>query len=244
MAKLWLDLGNTRLKYWLTDDICQVITSDAKQHLQAPAELLIGLTDRFATLAPEFIGVSSVLGEQVNAQVAESLATLDIPFEFVHVDAHHPLLSSDYDASQLGVDRWLQILGAVDRKKRQCIVGCGTALTIDLTDHAHHLGGYIFPSIYLQRDALMSGTKQISIAASAFDSITQGTTTSDAVHRGILLSIVGAINEIGRRQSNYEFILTGGDAPILAQHLAHPVHIRDDLLLSGLMRYFDQEAAR
>lgn len=241
MSNLWLDLGNTRLKYWLADDIGQIITSDAKQHLQAPAELLIGLTDRFSALAPEFIGVSSVLGEEVNAQVAESLASLDIPFEFVHVDAHHPLLTSDYDAGQLGVDRWLQILGAVDSKKRQCIVGCGTALTIDLVDHAHHLGGYIFPSIYLQREALFSGTKQISISEGTFTSISEGVNTSDAVHRGILLSIVGAINEIARRNPNYEFTLTGGDAPLLAQHLNRPIHIKDSLLLNGLMRYFDQQ---
>ena len=33
---LWLDLGNTRLKYWLTDDIGQIVSHDAKQHLQAP----------------------------------------------------------------------------------------------------------------------------------------------------------------------------------------------------------------
>lgn len=240
MSKLWLDLGNTRLKYWLADDVGQIVTADAKQHLQAPAELLIGLTDRFDKLAPEFIGVSSVLGEEVNAQVSESLAALGIPFEFVHVDAHHRLLSSDYDAAQLGVDRWLQILGAVDRKKRQCIIGCGTALTIDLIDHAHHMGGYIFPSIYLQREALFSGTKQISISKGTFDSISAGNTTSDAVHRGILLSIVGAINEITRLHPNYEFTLTGGDASILAQHIIHPIHIRDNLLLNGLMRYFDQ----
>lgn len=239
MSNLWLDLGNTRLKYWLADDIGQIVTFDAKQHLQAPAELLIGLTDRFETLAPEFIGVSSVLGEEVNAQVAESLASLNIPFEFVHVDANHALLTSDYDAGQLGVDRWLQILGAVDRKKRQCVIGCGTAVTIDLVDHSHHLGGYIFPSIYLQREALFSGTKQISISEGNFNSISEGTTTSDAVHRGILLSIVGAINEIARRHPNYEFALTGGDAPVLAQHLNHPVHIRDNLLLNGLMRYFE-----
>lgn len=56
MSNLWLDLGNTRLKYWLADDIGQIITSDAKQHLQAPAELLIGLTDRFDTLALNLLG--------------------------------------------------------------------------------------------------------------------------------------------------------------------------------------------
>ena len=236
---LWLDLGNTRLKYWLTDDIGQIVAYDAKQHLQAPAELLMGLTDRFERYAPDFIGISSVLGEQINVRVAQTLSRLNIPFEFVHVDAQYPLMHSAYDATQLGVDRWLQMLGAVDKKKRQCVIGCGTAVTIDLIDHAEHLGGYIFPNIYLQRESLFSGTKQITISNGTFDSVSQGITTQDAVHRGILLSIVGAVNEISHRHPNFELIMTGGDANIIAQHINRSVRIRDDLLLNGLARYFD-----
>ncbi|PIE46847.1 MAG: pantothenate kinase [Gammaproteobacteria bacterium] len=238
MANLWIDLGNTRLKYWLIDEVGRVISADVKQHLSAPAELLMGLTYQFEKYAPNFIGISSVLGDNINAKVADNLAHLDIPFEFVHVDNQHPLMSSQYDPNQLGVDRWLQMLGVVDSSKRQCVIGCGTALTIDLIDHGKHLGGYIFPSIYLQREALFSGTKQISISSGEFDSIDQGLTTQDAVHRGILLSIVGAINEISHRHMNYELIMTGGDAPIISQHLQQPVHIRNDLLLNGLMRFF------
>lgn len=236
---LWLDLGNTRLKYWLTDEVGQIISHDARRHLQAPAELLMGLTDRFSHYAPDFIGISSVLGDELNAQVSDTLGRLDIPFDFVHVDARHPLMHSQYDAKQLGCDRWLQMLGAVDKKKRQCVVGCGTAVTIDLIDHATHLGGYIFPNIYLQRESLFSGTKQISISNGSFDSIAQGVTTEDAVHHGILLSIVGAINEITRRYPNFELIMTGGDAKMIAQHVNRPVRLRDDLMLNGLARYFE-----
>lgn len=236
---LWLDLGNTRLKYWLTDDIGQIVSHNARQHLQAPAELLMGLTDRFERYAPDFIGISSVLGDELNLKVANTLSRLDIPFEFVNVDASHALMSSRYDAKQLGCDRWLQMLGAVDKKKRQCVVGCGTAVTIDLIDHAEHLGGYIFPSIYLQRESLFSGTKQITISNGTFDNIAQGLNTQDAVHRGILLSIVGAINEITQRHPNFELIMTGGDATIIAEHVNRPVRLRDDLLLNGLSRYFD-----
>lgn len=238
MAKLWLDLGNTRLKYWLVDDVGQIIEADAKEHLLAPAELLMGLTDRIERYAPEFIGVSSVLGDVINANVANTLTGLSIPFEFVHVQPSHALLASRYDANQLGVDRWLQMLGAVDARRRQCVVGCGTALTIDLIDHAEHLGGYIFPNLYLQRDALFSGTRQITSSLGQFDSIQAGVSTSDAVHRGILLSVVGAVNEIHRRHPNYELIMTGGDASLISQHLNQTVHIRHDLLLNGLMRFF------
>jgi type III pantothenate kinase len=238
MSNLWLDLGNTRLKYWLTDEVGQLVTHQARQHLQAPAELLMGLTDRIERLAPEFIGISSVLGDQINASVAETLSHLGIAFEFVHVDSEHRLMRSNYDANQLGVDRWLQMLGVVDRKKRQCVIGCGTAVTIDLIDHAEHMGGYIFPNIYLQRESLFSGTKQITISNGVFDSIAPGICTQDAVHRGILLSIVGAINEISNRHPNFELIFTGGDAPIIAQHITRPVYIRNDLLLEGLGRFF------
>lgn len=235
---LWLDLGNTRLKYWQTDHIGQVIAFDAKQHLQAPAELLMGLSDRLARLEPEFIGISSVLGNAINARVSETLSHLGVPFEFVHVDSQHGLLKSEYEPSQLGVDRWLQMLGAVDKKKRQCVIGCGTALTIDLIDHSHHLGGYILPSIYLQREALLSGTKQIAISNGSFDSIHHGMTTQDAVHRGILLSIVGAIGQVSLQYPNFELVMTGGDASLIAQHIHQPVCIREDLLLNGLMRFF------
>lgn len=238
MIQLWLDLGNTRLKYWLTDEAGNILDSAAEQHLQAPADLLKGLTYRFERLNPDFIGVSSVLGQVTNTQVADSLARLDKPFEFAQVTAKHALMRSDYNASQLGVDRWLQMLGAVDNSKQQCVIGCGTALTIDLIDHGHHLGGYIFPSIYLQREALFSGTRQISIIDGTFDSIAAGTTTQDAVHRGILLSIVGAIEMIIKQHPSFELVMTGGDASIIAQHLSRQPAIQQDLLLQGLQRFF------
>ena len=49
MKKLWLDLGNTRLKYWMVDDD-NIIAHDAKEHLKAPNELLLGLLGTLASL--------------------------------------------------------------------------------------------------------------------------------------------------------------------------------------------------
>ena len=238
MTKLWLDLGNTRLKYWLTDDSGQVLDHAAEQHLQAPAELLKGLTFRLERLNPDFIGVSSVLGQAVNNHVAESLERLQKPFEFAQVHAKHALMSSDYNPAQLGVDRWLQMLGIIEPSKKQCVIGCGTAVTIDLVDQGHHLGGYIFPSIYLQRESLFSGTRQISIIDGTFDSIDSGTNTQDAVHHGLMLSIVGAINETIHRYPQFEITMTGGDAHTFEPHLSASVEIRQDLVLAGLQRFF------
>lgn len=238
MRKLWLDLGNTRLKYWLTDQDGNVIKKAAELHLQAPAELLLGLVDSFTSFEPTFIGVSSVLGAENNAHVMQTLQRLNVPTQLVQVDANHSIMSSDYDANQLGIDRWLQMIAVADKSEKLCVVGCGTALTIDLIENRHHLGGYIFPSIYLQREALMSGTRQISIPEAEFASISAGQTTSDAVHRGILLSLVGAINDTLHRHPDYQLVMTGGDADTIAQYLHRDAHIEQDLVLKGLQQYF------
>jgi len=52
MKALWLDIGNTRLKYWITEND-QIIEQDAELHLQSPADLLLGLIQHFRSLALE-----------------------------------------------------------------------------------------------------------------------------------------------------------------------------------------------
>lgn len=237
MTKLWLDLGNTRLKYWLIDEQDSVLEHDARLHLQAPAELLMGLSDKFKRLSPTFIGISSVLGDTINHSVRETLDNLGVDYQFAKVQSTHPQLTTDYDPNQLGVDRWLQMLGAVDGG-HQCIIGCGTAITIDIIENSHHLGGYIFPNARLQREALDTGTRQIDVQSGSFEQTCLATNTSDAVNHGILLNIVGAIHQIMKTHPQHTLIMTGGDAKLIARHLDYDAIIRQDLLLKGLKRFF------
>jgi len=76
--KLWLDLGNTRLKYWLTEGE-EIITSGAELHLQSPADLLLGLVDRFSNFQPSFVGVSSVLDTQANQRIKKNAKASEYP---------------------------------------------------------------------------------------------------------------------------------------------------------------------
>lgn len=237
MRKLWLDLGNTRLKYWVVDGDT-IITHDAKEHLKAPNELLLGLLGTLASFQPEFVGISSVLGDKINLTLTQTLQTLGVPFEFAKVNAHHELLISRYDPNQLGVDRWLQMLGVVNKDKKQCVVGCGTALTIDLIEHGVHLGGYILPNVYMQRHALYAGTQQISVKAGRFDSTALGQTTFDAVNHGVLFGVVGAVRAIQADYPDFVITLTGGGANMLNQQFHNQLLSEPELLLKGLRRYF------
>lgn len=249
MRQLWLDIGNTRLKYWLTSQ-GEMQANGAELHLQSPADLLLGLVDRFAQFSPHEIGISSVLDDSSNQRVQQILSRLNIPVRFASVQAQHQGLITGYDnPKQLGIDRWLQVLALAgqpqsgqqpSKQNQYCIVGCGTALTIDLLDDNQHLGGYILPSLYLQRDSLTQGTKGIKIPEQAFSDLYPGRNTSDAVHHGILLGLLGAIEKIMAHNPTRKIVLTGGDASVFASFLQQKTELifEPDLLLKGLMRFF------
>ncbi|MBF7684391.1 type III pantothenate kinase [Acinetobacter sp. B10A] len=240
MKNLWLDIGNTRLKYWITEHD-QTIDYLAELHLQSPADLLLGLLKYLKKQHIEHIGISSVLDAQNNTQIAKTLQQLNCPIVFAQVEQECAGLRCGYDVpSQLGIDRWLQMLAIAEPQKNYCIVGCGTALTIDLVENMQHLGGYILPNLYLQRDALIQNTKGIKIPDSAFQILTPGENTIDCVHHGILLGLVSSVEKVMQHKPHQQLILTGGDATLFAQHLFNfnPT-IVPDLLLKGLKSYID-----
>jgi type III pantothenate kinase len=238
MKNLWLDIGNTRLKYWISEND-QIIEHAAELHLQSPAELLLGLIQHFKSLNLHQVGVSSVQDKKNNERIQKILKFLDVPVSFAKVHAEYAGLRCAYeDTSKFGVDRWLQMLAVVNNpEQKYCVVSCGTALTIDLTDGLQHLGGYILPNLYLQRDSLIQNTKGIKIPDATFDELTPGRNTIDAVHHGILLSLVSTIEKVLDKYPG-KLILTGGDAPLFAKYLSqYQPSIETDLLLKGLQNY-------
>ncbi|MFN3893261.1 MULTISPECIES: type III pantothenate kinase [Acinetobacter] len=238
MKKLWLDIGNTRLKYWITEHD-QIIEQAAELHLQSPADLLLGLIQHFKALGLHQVGLSSVQDKINNERILSILESLHIPVIFAQVQAEYAGLICGYDEpSQLGIDRWLQVLAvATQAHENYCVISCGTALTIDLAQGQQHLGGFILPNLYLQRDSLIQNTKGIKIPDAAFSELNPGRNTIDAVHHGILLGLLSIIEKV-LRDFPAQLVLTGGDAPLFAQHLAqYQPRIEPDLLLKGLQHF-------
>ena len=238
MKKLWLDIGNTRLKYWITEHD-QIIEQAAELHLQSPADLLLGLIQHFKALGLHQVGLSSVQDKINNERILSILESLYIPVIFAQVQAEYAGLICGYDEpSQLGIDRWLQVLAvATQAHENYCVISCGTALTIDLAQGQQHLGGFILPNLYLQRDSLIQNTKGIKIPDAAFSELNPGRNTIDAVHHGILLGLLSTIEKV-LHDFPAQLVLTGGDAPLFAQHLSHHhPRIEPDLLLKGLQHF-------
>lgn len=238
MKKLWLDIGNTRLKYWITEHE-QIIEHAAELHLQSPADLLLGLIQHFKGLGLNQVGLSSVQDKLNNQRILNILDGLHIPVIFAQVQAEYAGLICGYDQpSQLGIDRWLQVLAvATQPDENYCVISCGTALTIDLVQGQQHLGGFILPNLYLQRDSLIQNTKGIKIPDAAFSELNPGRNTIDAVHHGILLGLLSTIEKV-LHDFPAQLVLTGGDAALFAQHLApYQPRIEPDLLLKGLQHF-------
>ena len=242
MKSLWLDIGNTRLKYWLTEQN-QIVDHAAELHLQSPADLLLGLIQHFQGLNIQQVGVSSVLDQENNQRIQTILERLAVPVIFAKVHTEYAGLKCGYDdPKQLGIDRWLQVLAVANPDQDLCVISCGTALTIDLTHGTQHLGGYIVPNLYLQRDSLIQNTKGIKIPDAAFEELSPGRNTIDAVHHGIFLGLLSTIERV-MQHSPRQLVLTGGDAELFAQHLQQyqPI-VEADLLLKGLQHYMHHQA--
>ena len=241
MKSLWLDIGNTRLKYWITEHE-QIMEHAAELHLQSPADLLLGLIQHFQGLNIQQVGVSSVLDQENNQRIQSILQRLAVPVIFAKVHTEYAGLKCGYDdPKQLGIDRWLQVLAVANNANQNyCVISCGTALTIDLADGLQHLGGYILPNLYLQRDSLIQNTKGIKIPDAAFEELSPGRNTIDAVHHGILLGLLSTIERV-MQHSPRKLVLTGGDAELFAQHLQQyqPI-VEEDLRLKGLIFYIQE----
>ena len=237
-------MGNSRIKLWLCAEQ-KIIAHYAVAH-QYSADILT------SSLPPEFyhhvdfIGVSSVLEDKINHELENLCLSLwaCMP-HFARTDFSTLGVQCAYtEPSLLGIDRWLNIL-AVSHQQPVCVVSCGTALTIDVVNNNQHLGGYILPGMNLQLSSLVHGTQRVRPHDITSISLAFGKSTSEAVHHGVLLTCVAAIEKVvvalkKVTDNNVQVVLTGGDAEKISPHLQIAHTLNQELLLFGLQRYFGQ----
>jgi type III pantothenate kinase len=97
----------------------------------------------------------------------------------------------------------------------------------------------------LQLSSLIHGTQRVRPHDITSTSLTFGKSTSEAVHHGVLLTCVAAIERVvfALKQvtdNNVRVVLTGGDAEKITPHLQITHTLKPELLLFGLQRYFGQ----
>ena len=149
---------------------------------------------------------------------------------------------------KVGIDRLLNAV-AIRRVRRPhtpaIVIDLGTACTVDrISANGQFEGGAILPGIRLAAEALHSGTAALPrLALDSFAPVEPvGKSTQAAMRSGLLWGMVGAVSELIARMSQEDAVprqvyLTGGDAPLLAEHLpADEIRLRHipNLVLSGI----------
>lgn len=244
MAMLLVDIGNTRIK-WARLDGERLARgkaavhsgwrpADYARHLFRPARGLYGLV------------VSSVAGARINRALGAAARRAGIATWFVTVPRRAGGVTVGYvEPWRLGVDRFAALVGAhaLFDGVPLCVVGVGTALTIDLLDAAgRHRGGVIVPAPDLMVATLLRETYGIRRRARGGAAAPRGLfgrSTRDGIELGARYAAAALIDRAVEEGSSILgreplVLLTGGGAGAVRAHLRSRCVGVPDLVLKGL----------
>jgi len=253
---LEVDMGNTRLKWRLSDNQRVIARgSVANKKIQGP-ESFDGLFPDIDASEPLKVWVSSVSSQYRDYFDAWCRQVLGLVPRYLKVSRCAAGVVNGYThTEQMGVDRWLAMVAAYSASEDEAclVVDCGSACTVDMVLHdGEHLGGYIVPGLRLMKDALFRDTDHVkleSISESA--ELSPGQTTQEAVSSGLWLMLLGVINlsleRLSQRgRTNVYIAFTGGDGEYLSSlfsqqlfasshhQIVSRVEFTADLVLDGI----------
>jgi len=253
MTTLLVDIGNTRIKWArLAGDrpggAKAAVHSgwraaDYARHLFAPARRV------------ERVVVASVAGPGVKQALDAAARRAGAVARFITVERRAGGVTVGYvEPWRLGVDRFAAVVGAhaIFSAVPVCVVGVGTAMTIDLVDaDGRHLGGVIVPSPNLMVETLLANTHGIRRrarggAVGGFGLF--GRSTRDGIERGARYAAAALVDRaveeaLGPLEREPLVVLTGGDAQLVRPLVRSRCVTVPELVLRGLA-VLSRDAAR
>ena len=247
MNVLLIDIGNTRIK-WARFDGKRVGRQHAAVHSGWGGEDYARRVIGPSRAALDRILVVSVAGPRANRslKLAARRARAPAP-EFVISRRRAGGVTSGYvEPWRLGVDRFVAAIGAhhLAKGKAVCVVGVGTAMTIDLVDaKGGHRGGAIIPAPTLMVDSLLNNTDGIRRRAQGGargGSSLFGRSTRAAIMQGSRYAAAALIDRaVGEARALVPgraplVMLTGGGAASIQPLVQSTCVSVPDLVLRGL----------
>lgn len=163
--------------------------------------------------------------------VIEALNTLAPHTVEMSVDTPMPIRIAYSTPHTLGLDRVAAAIGAYklcEDKRDILVIDIGTAITYDIVSaDGVYRGGNIAPGLDMRLRALNRYTARLPLVT--LDNSTNvplwGTDTASALRAGALEGVVGEILHYRNRAgAGAHIVVTGGQAPLILQHLPfHPI---------------------
>ena len=243
---LVFDVGNSRLKAALYDDdrpIARASLSAVRDMAgeDCKARVVDVLESRFAPRGtPDRCLVASVVRGadeviQKAVQVVWTIAPLVVDTDMdLGIDVAVPR------PGHVGIDRLLQASEAFRICAGSVVVAAfGSALTVDLvTADGVFLGGTIAPGLGMGLRALYDETSLLPHVALQPPDSAVGTDTTSCIRAGIVYGAVGAVERLFSElvpDGRATFVLTGGDAELIAPFVKFPHRVEPDLVMRALV---------
>jgi type III pantothenate kinase len=228
---LLIDIGNSRLKWLIQKELCDVDPSTEPFAVNHHDPLwLTQLSHAWSNITrPKACFISNVASNTVLEQVQQLIQMRfgAVDTHIVRPQKHTADFTLAYDEpNQMGADRFSQLLGAqaICRARNHLVISAGTATTIDgVLAHGQHLGGVIAPSIDLMRTSLHQHTARLPLSGGTFSPNHAPHNTLDALASGARLARQGAVLSFVNHympDAPSHWLLCGGGAELLAEDLA------------------------
>ncbi len=196
----------------------------------------------------EFFSASSLPNNKCIwlSAVAHSNIVDSIKREFANVELvlpckkHGNLTIAYQNPSELGVDRFLAMLGAIENypSANLLVIDLGSALTIDIVnDDGAHKGGLIMPGLMALRKSFTKfSTENMSQSLTGLQNNTKDAWLS-GTETMLIVTIKEQIKDFQSQYSNGVVLLTGGDITKLSNELPQSLNYFENLVLDGLVSY-------
>jgi type III pantothenate kinase len=241
---LLIDMGNTRLK-WAISDNFDIVPGTPIANANIDRARLMQLWQTIAP--PKQLAIACVSASQLCDLVIAVVLELWPGITIVQVKSEAQafgIFNAYQEPEKLGVDRWLGMVSGYNKyRKALCVVSCGTAITLDIVDDSGtHLGGLISPGLRLMKQALSNNAENLDLNETAYP-LGLATFTDAAIYNGALSAACGFIEfALANQPEDLPLLITGGDAEAIAAHLTRSVIIHADLVLHGLALMLNKQS--
>jgi len=235
---LAVDVGNSYIKWGISKDHHWLAKEQLAYH---EIETLISQWKEYSNI--NYVVASSVSNQLITKQLNSIFDFFNYKTHWIASRSYQCGIKNNYKCHQkLGSDRWAAMIAAWNKFHDSCVViNVGTAMTVDaISCDGLFLGGYIVPGYFLQLKSLTTNT-QINYDTVVSNPEIFPTTTSSAIHNGILVALSAMIEkaiQLFYKHQGYHpqnCILSGGGAGLIRAHIEFPVIEIDNLVLDGLV---------
>jgi len=233
-----VDIGNTRAKW-------TKLTNGKLDNISSCENKLVNHTwlDKHAAQVSRLI-IATVAESAVLEEIKHWAIKNNKACNVIHTEEKAFGVTNGYEHyQQLGVDRWLAVLGAsaIYPKQACVIVDSGSATTIDvLNENLAHQGGWILPGLTMIVDSVVNNTAQVTGELNYFEELAFGKTTKDNVALASWAATKGMIEEAVALSTSHnvqpKLLITGGNGKALCRLLKHGEYV-EDLVFKGLSLY-------